>query len=98
MAWSAESLPIDNTRQPISRRTARASKKVFDAAAEPKPCRAAAKPLAADLAAAGVVVLDAPADALDHVDAPLRLVEVVGGLVGRELPIESTFVLCSLSR
>ena len=42
-------------------------------------------PAAARLGAAGVVLLDAVADALDHVHAHLGLLEVVPGLAGREL-------------
>ena len=47
--------------------------------------RRSADPQAARLSAAGGVLLDAVADAVDRVDAHLCLVEVVLGLAGREL-------------
>ena len=56
-----------------------------DIAAEPELTRGCADPLSPSLARRQVVVLDPLAHALRHVDALLRLVEVVLGLAGRQL-------------
>jgi hypothetical protein len=56
-----------------------------DRAREAERCAAGADPRAARFGAAGVVLLDAVADAVDRVHAHLALLEVVPGLAGRQL-------------
>ena len=56
----------------------------FDGPNEAERRRPATEPRAARFGASGVVVLETVADALDGVDAPLGLVEVILGLAGHE--------------
>jgi hypothetical protein len=70
-----------------------------DRAVQAEPPRCRAEPLAASVGTAGVLVLDAVADALNDVDPPLRLVEVVASLARGELSNrEQLFRLRCLSR
>jgi hypothetical protein len=70
---------------PIAPFQNRAEMLAVDAARESELASAHAHPLTPRLDPAGVVLLDAVADGLDHVDPPLGLIEVVAGLPGHEL-------------